>query len=53
MFSFSFLSIILSELILKKGNIKYFRASGNVSTYRDHSVVFMSDVQVMQRGSIS
>ena len=37
---------------LKTGNIKYFRACGNVSTYRDHSVVFMSDVLVMQRCSI-
>ena len=41
----------------KKGKHKIFvifvRASGNVSTYRDHSEVFMSDVLVMQRGSIS
>ena len=56
-FSFSFLAIILSEFILKKGKHKIFgifvRASGNVSTYRDHSEVFMSDVLVMQRSSIS
>ena len=29
------------------------RASGNVSTYVDHSEVFMYDVLVMQHGSIS
>ena len=31
----------------------FVRASGNVSTYRDHSEVFMSDVLVMQRSTIS
>ena len=52
MFFFFFSSYYTVGVHFEKGKHKIFgtfvRASGNVSTYREHSEVFMSDVLVMQ-----
>ena len=57
MFFFFFSCYYTVGAHFKKGKHKIFgifvRASDNVSTYRDNSEVFMSEVLVMQRGSIS